>query len=58
MLTNWINSSDSYNNFILSSRIRLARNLKGINFPHKLDDDNAIAVTNNVDLRYKTQRKV
>lgn len=49
MLTNWINSPNSSNNFILSSRIRLARNLKGINFPHKLDDNAANAVIDKIE---------
>lgn len=49
MLSNWIKSSIyNSNNYILSSRIRLARNLKGINFPHKLDESNAIEVIDKI----------
>ncbi|BAK81809.1 protein arginine kinase [Candidatus Arthromitus sp. SFB-rat-Yit] len=62
MLSNWINlSSNNSNNFILSSRVRLARNLKGVNFPHKLDDNSAIDVIDKIEngltgYRYKFKK--
>ena len=33
--------SSSINNFVVSSRVRLARNINGFNFPHKLDHEKA-----------------
>jgi len=38
-MENWIKSSRKNEELVLSSRIRLARNLRGIPFPHKLGDD-------------------
>lgn len=49
MLNNWIKSPGcDLNNFILSSRIRLARNLSGTNFPHKLSKDDASEIIDKV----------
>lgn len=50
MLKNWIYSSgDGLNKLVLSSRIRLARNLKGENFPHKLDNDRALLISDKIE---------
>ena len=50
MLKNWIYSQNKdSNNFVLSSRIRLARNLKDEVFPHKLDGGSAIEIINKVE---------
>lgn len=49
MLENWIYSqSSSSNNFVLSSRIRLARNLKNSVFPNKLGGESATEIVNQV----------
>ncbi|RMF70287.1 MAG: protein arginine kinase [Calditrichaeota bacterium] len=34
----WLNDEDEYSDVIISSRIRLARNIKGFPFPHKASD--------------------
>lgn len=50
MLKNWIYSqNDGLNKFVLSSRIRLARNLKGEKFPHKLDEENAADIVQRIE---------
>lgn len=50
MLKNWIYSqNDGLNKFVLSSRIRLARNLKGEVFPHKLDDEKAFNIADRIE---------
>lgn len=50
MLKNWIDSpGDDLNKLVLSSRIRLARNLKGENFPHKLDNDRALLISDKIE---------
>lgn len=50
MLNNWIKSPGcDLNNYILSSRIRLARNLSGDNFPHKLSKSDARDIINKVE---------
>ncbi|MFA6940912.1 MAG: protein arginine kinase [Clostridiaceae bacterium] len=40
-MINWTKSSSSNDDIVLSSRIRLARNVKGTPFPNKLDKDGA-----------------
>ncbi|MDV3426327.1 MAG: protein arginine kinase [Bacillota bacterium] len=40
-MINWTKSSSSNDDIVISSRIRLARNVKGIPFPNKLDKDAA-----------------
>lgn len=37
----WMESSGPYSDLVISSRVRLARNLKEINFPHQLSEDEA-----------------
>lgn len=50
MLKNWIYSSeDGLNKLVLSSRIRLARNLRGENFPHKLDNERALLISDRIE---------
>lgn len=43
-MENWISSENNTYNIILSSRVRLARNIAELPFPHKLDIENAKAV--------------
>lgn len=40
-MENWINGREKKGDFVLSSRIRLARNIDKIPFPHKLDKEQA-----------------
>lgn len=50
MLKNWIYSeNDSLNKLVLSSRVRLARNLKGEVFPHKLDSERALVISDRIE---------
>ncbi len=50
MLKNWIYSqNDSLNKFVLSSRIRLARNLKGEVFSHRLSEEKAVVISDKVE---------
>ncbi len=50
MLNNWIKAlTCDQENFILSSRIRLARNLGGVNFPHKLSNSDALSIIDKVE---------
>lgn len=49
MLKNWIYSKNcGLNKLVLSSRIRLARNLKGEVFPHKLDKKDAMIISDKI----------
>lgn len=58
MLKNWIYSqNDGLNKFVLSSRIRLARNLKGEVFSHRLDDGSAIIISDKVEESLKGYEK-
>ena len=59
MLKNWIYSqNDGLNKFVLSSRIRLARNLKGEKFPHKLDDKSAVGIVEKIEDSLKDSEKI
>ncbi len=44
----WLNSDGPDNDIVLSSRIRLARNIKGMPFPDRLDDQGAAEVITRV----------
>ncbi|KGN02726.1 ATP:guanido phosphotransferase [Clostridium novyi A str. 4570] len=48
-MENWINVNNASEDIVLSSRIRLARNLKGIPFPNKLTVDSAKDVVEKVE---------
>ncbi len=48
-MAKWFTDSGSQNDVVLSTRIRLARNLKGIAFPGKMTDDDALRVISLVD---------
>lgn len=52
-MKNWIKSEIEPNEIVLSSRIRLARNLKDIPFPHKLDTVKAREVIENIETHLK-----
>jgi protein arginine kinase len=46
---NWINSKNKENQIVLSSRIRLARNLKDIEFPNKLSTEKGIELVSQIE---------
>ncbi|MBS4025863.1 MAG: protein arginine kinase [Clostridia bacterium] len=45
----WMEGSGPHNDIVISSRIRLARNLKEINFPHQLETEDAKKVVTKVE---------
>lgn len=47
-MENWINHRSTDNNIVLSSRIRIARNIKDMPFPQKLDESESMKVIKNV----------
>jgi len=47
-MINWVKSSSSNDDIVISSRIRLARNIQGIPFPNKLDKDAARELSKNI----------
>lgn len=53
-MKNWINEFDENNKMILSSRIRIARNLKGVPFPDKLDVDKGREIIKKVEDAFYT----
>jgi protein arginine kinase len=65
-MENWIKANDNNENCVISSRIRLARNIKGIPFPYKLDEEtskkvismveDAFYVSDYIKSKYKTIR--
>lgn len=55
-MKNWIKSEIEPNEIILSSRIRLARNLKDIPFPHKLETIKAREVIQNIENHLKEDK--
>ena len=44
----WLTEEDEYSDIIISSRIRLARNLKGFPFPNRFEDEDAIKIRRKV----------
>lgn len=48
-LENWVNTETEKNHVVLSSRIRLARNLKDIPFPNRLNNDNGKDIVTKVE---------
>ncbi|NEU06417.1 protein arginine kinase [Clostridium senegalense] len=48
-MENWINAEGLKDNVILSSRIRLARNLKGYPFPNKINKETADEIIKNIE---------
>lgn len=54
-MQNWINNYGEDGNIVLSSRIRLARNIQKISFPDRLDENNGKELIKNVeDAFYKS----
>lgn len=47
-MNNWINGNKDSNNIVLSSRVRIARNLEKIPFPHKLSKDESKNVVSRI----------
>lgn len=59
MLKNWIYSQkNGSNKLVLSSRIRLARNLKGEAFPHKLDKSTSLIISDRIEEVIKDYNEV
>ncbi|WP_243108705.1 protein arginine kinase [Clostridium rectalis] len=48
-MNNWVNNTGSNEDIVLSSRIRLARNLKDIAFPHKLSKEDGKKVIDRLE---------
>ncbi|MEW8957206.1 protein arginine kinase [Clostridium sp.] len=48
-MENWINTKNNSNSIVLSSRVRIARNLEGVPFPHKLNKDEGMKVIDTIN---------
>ncbi|PJI08809.1 MULTISPECIES: protein arginine kinase [Clostridium] len=48
-MENWLNNTNNNNQMVITTRIRLARNIKGIPFPDKLSDDEGRNVVEKVN---------
>lgn len=48
-MANWYQDSGFQSDIVLSTRVRLARNIRGIPFPRKISDDDAKKVVDTVD---------
>ncbi|MBU3196881.1 protein arginine kinase [Clostridium algidicarnis] len=48
-MKNWIDNITSNDDMVLSSRVRLARNITGVAFPHKLELEEAKALAKNIE---------
>ena len=48
-MAKWFNASGKQNDIVLSTRVRLARNLNGYKFPNKLDKETALEIINKVE---------
>lgn len=57
-MQNWINIKEKPESIVLSSRIRLARNLKGIPFPHKLDEEKGKDVVKQIEEAFYTSSHI
>lgn len=53
-MKNWIKSQGKNDDIVLSSRIRLARNLNKIPFPHKIDEEGGKKLIKNVEDAFYT----
>ncbi|GLC29850.1 protein arginine kinase [Clostridium omnivorum] len=53
-MENWMRSSSKENNIVLSSRIRLARNLDSIPFPDRLDNEKGRDVVKQIEKAFYT----
>lgn len=57
-MENWINAKSENNDIVLSSRIRLARNIKGYQFPNKLSKEDANKLTKNIEDAFYNSEKI
>ena len=48
-MENWIDTKNNFNSIVLSSRVRIARNLDGVPFPHKLNKDEGMKVIDTIN---------
>lgn len=53
-MENWIKAHSANDDIVLSSRIRLARNIKGYPFPNKLSKDKAMEIIKKVESAFYT----
>lgn len=51
-MENWLNNKENDNGLVLSSRIRLARNLKSISFPDKLSDEEGRKIVDDISNKF------
>lgn len=56
-MKNWVNSLGENKDIVISSRIRMARNLKTVLFPNKLNVDNARENINNIEKAFFNNEK-
>lgn len=57
-LMKWLDSEGSDKDIVVSSRIRLARNIKNIKFPHELNDEIAEEVKNKINNSVMVYEKI
>lgn len=57
-MNNWIESDDKENNIVISSRIRLARNIKNVPFPHIISEERARDLVSKVEDSFFTANYV
>ena len=53
-MENWIKAHSENDDIVLSSRIRLARNIKGYPFPNKLSKEKAMEIVKKVESAFYT----
>lgn len=53
-MKSWLKTSGDNKDIVLSSRIRLARNIKDVSFPHKLDEKEGKDIVNKVEKAFYT----
>lgn len=53
-MQNWLTCKDDNENIVLSSRIRLARNIKQVPFPDKLNEEKGRNIVNNIEDAFYT----
>jgi protein arginine kinase len=57
-MDNWIKYKSSNNDIVLSSRIRIARNIKDTPFPHKLNENESRKITKTVEDAFFTSTHI
>lgn len=57
-MENWINSKNKDNGIVLSSRIRLARNISKVPFPDKLSNEQGRKIVENISSRFLNDENI